>query len=82
MFDANDGGADDFPVTFPLGGILPSDLSPEDVSPMEYFEFVGSVDLNLVGDVWALDDGSVVAVAGLDKVDALVDVGVGIHDLL
>ena len=63
MFDADNGRTDDLSIPFPLGGILSSNLGPEDVSAMKNFELMSSIDFYLMGDVWAFNDGSIVPIS-------------------
>jgi hypothetical protein len=80
VFDANDHSADNFPVAFAFGEVVPPDLSPKDLRPVQNFETVGIIDFNLVGDVRTVDDGNIVPVARLHKVDSLVKIQRLIHD--
>ena len=81
MLDAHNSSTDDLPIALSLGEVLPPDLGPEDVSPMKNFELMSPIDLNFVGDVGTFNNSGVVTVSGLNLVNSLVDVGIGVHDL-
>jgi len=79
VFDADNDSTDDLSVTLSFGGVLSSDLSPEDLGSVENFELLGSIDLNFMRNVGALDDGCVVTIARLHEIDSLVQVRVLMH---
>lgn len=80
VFDAHHHCADNFSVSLAFGEIVPANLSPEDLCAVEYFESMSVVDLYFVCDVGTVDDGDVVAVSRLDKIDSLVEAERLIHE--
>jgi hypothetical protein len=72
VFDADHDSTDDLSIALAFGGVLAPDLRPEDLRPVKNFELLGPINLNFMRDVWAFDDGCVVSVARLHKIDAFV----------
>ncbi len=60
VLDAHHHSVDDLTITLLFGEILPADFGPVDRGPVEDLESKRVVDFNLVGDIWAFDDGRVV----------------------
>jgi hypothetical protein len=65
VFDANNHRIDDFTVAFTSGEILPANLCPEDLSSVKNLEPMCFVNFDFAWDVWALDNGDIVAVTAL-----------------
>ena len=81
MLDAYNSSTDDLPITLSFGKVLPPNLGPEDLSTMKNFELMSPIDLNFMGDVWTFNNSSMVTISGLNLVNSLIDVGIGVHDL-
>ena len=80
MFYPYYNSTDNFSVTFSFGEVVSANLSPENLCPVKYFEPMCIIDFYFVVDVWAINDGSVIPMTGLYKVDSLVKIQSLIHD--
>jgi hypothetical protein len=79
MLDGNNNSVDDLPIALSFGKILAADLSPIDLRAVENVESMRIIDLYLLRDIGALDDGSIISVASLDKIDALIKAMILVH---
>lgn len=59
---------------------MSSDLCPKYLGTVEYFEAMSIIDFYFVAYIRAVNDGSIVPMAGLYKVDSLVKIHRLIHD--
>ena len=79
MFDTDNCSTDYLSVALAFGRVLTTDLSPEDLGAMKDVEFLCPIDLNFMRDVGTIDNGSMIPEPWLDKVSALVEIGVLMH---
>ena len=80
MFDAYNNGTDHFSVSLSFRKVVSANFCPEYLRTMQYFESMSIIDFYFVTNIRTVDDGNIVPMAGLNKVDSLVKIHGLIHD--
>ena len=80
MFYPYYNSTDNFSVAFSFRKVVSANLGPENLCTVKYLESMCIIDFYFVVNVGAVNDGNVIPMARLHKVDSLVKIQRLIHD--
>ena len=80
MFDTYNHGTDHFSVPLSFRKVVSANFCPEYLRTMQNFEPMSIIDFYFVANIRTVNDGNIVSMAGLNKIDSLVKIHRLIHD--